>query len=323
MSEWVLGPDVLARARFAVSVVAETTTSLGMLRNADAPVWHRGWFARHAPVFREVLAGEPLWAALVQEGYGPGWTADCLSREPERLGDIESEVAGIRTLSDEQVRTDLRVVRGTRTLPAVLEETSGLGDAVADLLTWVFEETLADEWARRRHVLEADIVSRTAALAARGWGDALAGMGRSYLGKGRVRISAHHLPPKHLDDATLAFHPVTTSHRLVLWDLAADRFALVYPATGTGIVADAVASGALERLLGANRARLLALLAEPASTTQLAALTGLPLGSVGGHLSVLRDAGLVIRRRSGRSVLYRRTEAGDALVASAAGSGAK
>ena len=174
MSEWVLGPDVLARARFAVSVVAETTTSLGMLRNADAPVWLRGWYARHAPGFRAVLRREPVWAAIVEEGYSPGWTADCLSREPERLGDIESEVAGVRTLSDEQVRADLRAVRG-RTLPAVIEETSGLGDAVADLLTWVFEETLADEWPRRRHVIEADIVSRTAALAARGWSDALAG----------------------------------------------------------------------------------------------------------------------------------------------------
>ena len=37
----------------------------------------------------------------------------------------------------------------------MIEETSGLGDAVADLLTWVFEETLADEWPRRRHVIEA------------------------------------------------------------------------------------------------------------------------------------------------------------------------
>ena len=44
------------------------------------------------------------------------------------------------------------------------------------------------------------------------------------------------------------------------------------------------------------------------------ALTGLPLGSVGGHLRVLLDAGLVQRRRSGREVLYWRTALGDALA---------
>ena len=50
--------------------------------------------------------------------------------------------------------------------------------------------------------------------------------------------------------------------------------------------------GALSGLLGANRARLLVAVDTPASTSGLVALTGLPLGSVGGHLRVLLDAGL-------------------------------
>ncbi|WP_222871798.1 ArsR/SmtB family transcription factor [Nonomuraea sp. PA05] len=50
------------------------------------------------------------------------------------------------------------------------------------------------------------------------------------------------------------------------------------------------------------------------STTHLVAVTGQKLGSVGRHLRVLLDAGLVERRRAGRSVLYVRTAAGEVLV---------
>lgn len=71
---------------------------------------------------------------------------------------------------------------------------------------------------------------------------------------------------------------------------------------------------ALGALIGPARAAVLSLLASPLSTTQLVALTGQGLGSVGRHLRILLDAGLVRRRRAGRSVLYFRTEAGDILV---------
>ncbi len=67
---------------------------------------------------------------------------------------------------------------------------------------------------------------------------------------------------------------------------------------------------------------MLVLLGSPLSTTQLTALTRQGLGSVGRHLRVLLDAGLVDRRRAGRSVLYSRTGAGQVLVEAGSGSGA-
>lgn len=76
----------------------------------------------------------------------------------------------------------------------------------------------------------------------------------------------------------------------------------------------AVVPESLGRLLGPARAGVLVRLDTPKSTTQLVALTGQALGSVGRHLRILLDAGLAGRRRSGRSVLYFRTEAGDVLV---------
>ncbi|MER6033878.1 ArsR family transcriptional regulator [Streptomyces sp. NPDC001835] len=70
---------------------------------------------------------------------------------------------------------------------------------------------------------------------------------------------------------------------------------------------------ALVRLLGRPRARLLSLLAEPASTTELAHRLEVTPGAVSQHLAVLYDAGLLSRARSGRTVRYRRTPLGDAL----------
>ncbi|MFD0573580.1 ArsR/SmtB family transcription factor [Kitasatospora gansuensis] len=70
---------------------------------------------------------------------------------------------------------------------------------------------------------------------------------------------------------------------------------------------------ALELLLGAPKARLLALLDEPTSTTELAARLGVTPGAVSQHLTVLHATRLVTRTRSGRLVLYARSPLGDQL----------
>jgi DNA-binding transcriptional ArsR family regulator len=84
---------------------------------------------------------------------------------------------------------------------------------------------------------------------------------------------------------------------------------LRYPPRGIGeLWTGATApSAALTGVFGASRARLLAELANPASTTDLAARTGLTAGGVSQHLTALKAAGLVSAHRVGRFVLYSRT----------------
>jgi DNA-binding transcriptional ArsR family regulator len=92
---------------------------------------------------------------------------------------------------------------------------------------------------------------------------------------------------------------------------------LIYPARGVALLWESAdAAPELSGLIGATRARILGVLDAPQSTTELAAQLDLTPGGVSQHLSVLAKAGLVVRRRERRVVLYARTELGDQLASS-------
>ncbi|GAA3302328.1 hypothetical protein GCM10020295_47810 [Streptomyces cinereospinus] len=207
--------------------------------------------------------------------------------------------------------------------PAALAR-DDLAERAARLLEYVWQEGVRPYWDRRRRVLEADVVARTARVGQCGWAavlDALRPGRTRWLGESRLQVNRHAYPPREISGAELLFVPVTPQTGWVSWEEPRrERYAVVYPCSG--VLAGApggrppVPAG-LGALLGRARAEVLVLLASPMSTTQLVAVTGLGLGSVGRHLRVLLDAGLVERRRAGRSVLYSRTAAAAVLCGSA------
>ncbi|BFV58476.1 hypothetical protein KCMC57_up35800 [Kitasatospora sp. CMC57] len=92
---------------------------------------------------------------------------------------------------------------------------------------------------------------------------------------------------------------------------------LVYPPRGIAALWESPrdrAPDALAALLGRSRAGLLAELGYPASTTELAARTGMPAPTVSHHLTALRAAGLAVSHRTGRTVVYLHTPLGEALL---------
>jgi DNA-binding transcriptional ArsR family regulator len=153
-----------------------------------------------------------------------------------------------------------------------------------------------------------------------GWAavlDALRPGRTRWLGENRLQINLHENPPREISGAELLLMPVTPKSGWVSWE-EPDRYAIVYSCSGA--LADRAARAvpaSLGALLGPARAGVLTLLGSPMSTSQLTAVTGQALGSVGRHLRVLLDAGLVERRRAGRSVLYSRTAAGEVVVKAA------
>lgn len=270
----------------------------------------------HRPAYRSRLAGDPVAAAIVRAGFGAHWIADFLAPAPtgDRHPSIEAELARLRATPAGTAHADLAVSLG-RALPAGLRRSDVAGRA-ADLLEWVWAETLRPYWPRWRRIIEADIMARTERLSRGGWAAALEGMGPGvrWLGGGRLQINTRACPPRELRGADLLFVPVTPRRGWVAWD-EPHRYAVVYPCDGVlAGVERGPAPEPLRALLGAARADVLLLLGAPRSTTHLVALTGQGLGSVGRHLRLLHDAGLVRRRRAGRSVLYLRTDTGDLLV---------
>ncbi|MDX3434333.1 winged helix-turn-helix domain-containing protein [Streptomyces sp. ME01-18a] len=318
MGLWQLDADTLARSRFLISPLTETVAALIDLQEAVAshPVQQK-WLARHLAAYREQLAGDPVAAAVVRAGFRYSWIADFLTPAPVGVGipHIDEELQRVRNTPPATARADLATALGGGPLPAVLRR-DDLAERSAALLEWVWTRTVLPDWERRRRVLEADVVARTAQLSDGGWATALDGLNprTRWLGEGRLQINAHDNPPRDISGAQLLFVPVTPRRGWVTWD-EPHRYAVVYPCSGalTGET-DRPAPQALRALLGPGRARILALLGTPMSTTQLVALTGLALGSAGRHVKVLLDAGLIRRRRAGRSVLYYRSEAGDLLV---------
>ncbi|MFI5910261.1 ArsR family transcriptional regulator [Dactylosporangium sp. NPDC051541] len=316
MGLWRIGTDVLAGGRFVVSPLAETVGCLAALtgQHGLSPA-QREWLATARPAFQARWGGDDFAGPFLRDAIRPGWLADFLYLPPPTdTPAFADELARIAATPDEQARRDILETL-ERPLAPVLHR-PGLAARAAELVEWVWRHTLEAAWPRRRRALEADIVARTDRLTTGGWAAVLDGMrpGMRWLGDGRLQINTYDYPPRDVTGPRLLFIPITAHRGWVAYEERGDVHAIIYPATGWLAQDPAgVPPEALARLIGPARARILTLLAAPKSTTQLVALTGQTLGSTGGHLRVLRDAGLAARRRAGRSVLYYRTTLGDAL----------
>ncbi|WP_432981750.1 DUF5937 family protein [Dactylosporangium sp. CA-233914] len=314
----------LLHTRFAVSLLFE----LGALLRRLAGLAPLGPFARLRPAFESLRAETDLDAVLALHTARYG--ADFIGPPPAAgmQQTWEADVAAVRATPLPVARREIAraLAAGPKPGDAVLRvlESGDVVDRLADALAAAWPALLAPDWPQLRAICESDVVHRAGRLGEGGWAAAFAGLH----GRVRWRRDAIELTKEHdggvqavpSDGAGLLLIPSA-----LVWpgvSVFTDppwRRALVYPARGISALweAEPAAGGALGELVGRSRARLLLALEEPASTTHLAARLGLAVGAVGDHLAVLRRCGLVRSARAGRSVLYRRTALGDALVAQA------
>jgi DNA-binding transcriptional ArsR family regulator len=188
-------------------------------------------------------------------------------------------------------------------------------DLLADMLRRAWSALIEPWWPRLRDVLDADITYRARRLADAGVAAVLSELDPKVSWKdGAVRFGIAGSREIDVSGTDLVLIP-----SVFAWPGAAVSFdppAVIYPARGIhGLWQQGPRSSEdLVRLIGRTRAALLTALAAPASTTGLAARTGIPVSSVSEHLGVLRANGLVSTTRTGRFLVHHRTTLGLALA---------
>jgi DNA-binding transcriptional ArsR family regulator len=325
-----VGRDDLEHSRFAISPLWELVNALRQLANSTPPTEPtlQPWLERTRGRYRSLRDEVDVDAILALQP--PAYGADFLSPTPSGTATtIDDLLDAVRSTPPGQAHREIEAA--LREQPAVdariRRVLSGdrVGAYLADVLTAAWHTVLAPDWLVLRAILERDVVHRGRQLVSGGWAVALADLHpRLRWQEGRIECDQWPDQVGDLGGQGLLFVP-----SVFVWPGLALTMdppwppTVIYPARGVAalwqqIDAPRPAAG-LARLLGASRAAVLVALDQPASTTQLMAILHQSLGGLSDHLSSLHGAGLVTRARSGRSVLYRRTPVGDAVVAAAGG----
>ncbi|MCX4399669.1 MULTISPECIES: helix-turn-helix transcriptional regulator [unclassified Streptomyces] len=324
MLRFEVSVEDLLRSRFALSPAMDLCLLLRSLAGQDRPL-PRAWAARLMPAFERLRRESELNAVLAlhtPRGGGPNFVAP----PPRGLNQTwAADLARIRATPLEAARHEIATnatgpsARDPR-VRAVLDSTDAVS-RIAEAMDQAWHELLATDWPQLRAICERDVVHRVGVIGEHGWATTIESLHPSIAWQaGGIEIG--HFPQvgtvRLAGDGLLLIPSVFVAnigaHLEDPWPRT-----LVYRARGTaalwGEQETAPRPDALTALVGRSRARLLVALDAPASTSHLARSLAMAPGAVGDHLAILRGAALLVRARAGRSVLYRRTPLGEALVA--------
>jgi len=274
----------------------------------------------------QVLTQQRLGLLAVVARGGPlGYSPDFLRPEPQGFHtSLDDALHQVVTIPPERIAYELSAAIGGRSwdsgsvhrpprlLLQALERGEGyVAQRIADEMARFWRGALAPAWPGIRVRLEADISARASAIARHGLADTLNRLAPNL--EWRDGSLTVYLPPDSpfrwtLDADAVVLAPSVFTDRASFCaaeppGAPAPRSPLiVYPAAP----ADCLTPSGEHQLIGATRAKVLAELSQPRSTTEVAQLVFLSPATVSYHLQVLHRAGLVTRTRRSRHVLYQR-----------------
>jgi DNA-binding transcriptional ArsR family regulator len=330
-----LDADQLSTSRFVVSPLLHVVESMIELSRARPGRVTRGWLrrARSRLMASDLGPDVALLAELVsvRNWYVP----DFLTPVPATSApSVDDELHAVASTSPDRIRFELgltfrgddvssdiidtrAVEQRRRPVPARLASALAGGERclaqrVAHGLRRYWDVVLAPDWPLVQTVLDEDLIMRGRLLTRNGAATLFSDLHRAITWDGRLlRVDGPYDLDLSGNTTGVVLAPsVFCAPTPFCCIESPSRLMLCYPARGSGTFwhscepePTSVPSG----LLGRRRVGLLADLGVPRALHHLAVRQRLSPSTVSYHLRILRGAGLVESRRSGKEMLYERT----------------
>lgn len=309
-----LGAEGLGKARFAVGPLNVAANLLHELRLRPRSIDAR-WRDRAGRTLRD----HNLALLALLGGGGPrGYAPDFLRPEPFAFHTSpDTALHAVATASSERVRYEMTAALNGHAwddspgggpprlvLDALHRGEDHLARTAADQMDRFWQRVVAPHWPRLQAQLEEDVTARANMIARAGVTSAVTGISPNLAwreGGLDIHIGAHEL---EISADAVIFVPCPFTIRASFGAGEPEgtpdpRTPLIcYPALTTG------GSPLTGELIGETRARLLAELTQPRTTSEIAARLHLSRSTVSYHLQILHRAGLLHRTRESLHVLY-------------------
>jgi DNA-binding transcriptional ArsR family regulator len=316
---FVFSVDAVLHCRFGISPLGEVLRAVRAIAAPVRDTSHFVWLKQRRTVLQELCREHdlsPLRVLLDGDGDMPAFLAP---PPTSPLAVIEVELARVRATPLREARAEIERALDWRRVDGGVMRVLGAADVqdrLADTLEAVWKALLEPSWPTVLELLEGDVAYRARRLAEGGLARLFEDLAPVVALRGHeLRVRQRTSARVELGANGLLLSPSAFIAPRIFTML--EPPVLVYPARGTAALLGhrPVEHGpALSRLIGATRAEILELLEEPSTTTTLAHRLRRSPGNIADHLVVLRNAGLIARRRAGRRVLYWRTPLGQATL---------
>ncbi|GAA4121582.1 DUF5937 family protein [Knoellia locipacati] len=312
MLTYRITPEELPLLRFGISPLGEMSLSL---RSLLAPTAYRHSLVRSYAATPGGAAHVDVLATLVNEDFS---TPDFLTPRPESPQPrIRDQLADVVRTPTPSILAELDALWDSHRPHALRGPGWSVRSRVMEALEHYWSQSFARFWVEHRSILAADVRYRATHMADHGLAGALATLSP------HIRLAVDRLAAVSLAGPSYAASVAGRGLVFVpsFFTLGASYPVdptgppmVIYPARGQALAPAEPVHRGLHGLLSASRADLLDMLDGPTTTRELAASLGKTEQAVNQQLQGLRTSGVVEASRSGRCVLYRRTEAGDVLL---------